>query len=271
MKLTALIENKATGNLIGEHGLAVHIEYNGKQYLLDTGASNKFQNNANQLGIDLNVRDGEIFGFLGPNGAGKTTTIKLITGILKPDSGNVSVNGINIIKEPVKTKKNIGFVPDNPEIFNRLTGLEYLNFIADIYEITDKERYGAINELSENFEIKDALQSSISSYSHGMKQKLVIIGALLHNPSVWILDEPMVGLDPKAAFTLKEMMRKHADNGNTVFFSTHIMEVAEKICDRIGIIKKGKIVFTGTIDELRNLKKDPDESLENLFLELIAE
>jgi ABC-2 type transport system ATP-binding protein len=221
--------------------------------------------------INLSVKNGEIFGFLGPNGAGKTTTIKLITGILKPNSGNVNVNGIDISKEPVKAKKNLGFVPDNPEIFNRLTGLEYLNFIADIYEISDKERYSAINELAENFEIKDALPSSVSSYSHGMKQKLVILGALLHNPSVWVLDEPMVGLDPKAAFTLKEMMRKHADNGNTVFFSTHIMEVAEKICDRIGIIKKGKIVFTGTIDELRDLRKDQDESLENLFLELIAE
>lgn len=221
--------------------------------------------------INLNIKNGEIFGFLGPNGAGKTTTIKLITGILKPDSGNVNVNGIDIIKEPVKAKKTIGFVPDNPEIFNRLTGLEYLNFIADIYEMPDKERYSIINELSETFEIKDALSSSVSSYSHGMKQKLVILGALIHNPSVWVLDEPMVGLDPKAAFTLKEMMRKHADNGNTVFFSTHIMEVAEKICDRIGIIKKGQIVFVGTIEELRDLRKDQDESLENLFLELIAE
>lgn len=221
--------------------------------------------------INLSVRNGEIFGFLGPNGAGKTTAIKLITGILKPDSGNIGVNGIDIIKEPVNAKKNLGFVPDNPEIFNRLTGLEYLNFIADIYEIPNKDRYNVINELSETFEIKDALPSSVSSYSHGMRQKLVILGALIHNPAVWVLDEPMVGLDPKAAFILKEMMRKHADNGNTVFFSTHIMEVAEKVCDRIGIIKKGKIVFTGTIDELRNMRKDQDESLENLFLELIAE
>lgn len=201
--------------------------------------------------INLEVKKGEIFGFLGPNGAGKTTTIKMITGILKPDEGEIFVNGINVVSEPIKAKKQIGFVPDNPEIFNRLTGIEYLNFIADIYEVDGKQRYEKINELAEIFEIKDALNSSIGSYSHGMKQKLIIIGALIHNPPVWILDEPLVGLDPKAAFLLKEMMRKHADNGNTVFFSTHIMEVAERLCDRIGIIKKGEIIFTGTIDELR--------------------
>jgi ABC-2 type transport system ATP-binding protein len=221
----------------------------------------------------LTVKKGEIFGFLGPNGAGKTTTIKLVTGILKPDTGNgsIKIEGIDMINEPVAAKKNIGFVPDNPELFNRLKGIEYLNFIADIYEVGNEERYKSINELSEMFEIKDALSSNISSYSHGMKQKLVIIGALLHNPPVWILDEPMVGLDPKSAFLLKEMMRKHADAGNTVFFSTHIMEVAEKLCDRIGIIKKGKIIFTGTIDELRSIRKEKDDSLENLFLELIEE
>lgn len=221
--------------------------------------------------VSLSVKKGEIFGFLGPNGAGKTTTIKLLTGILKPDCGNILVDGLNMIKEPVEAKKNIGFVPDNPELFNRLRGMEYLNFIADIYEVGNEKRYETINELAQIFEIKDALSSSVSSYSHGMKQKLVIIGALLHNPPVWVLDEPMVGLDPKAAFILKEMMRKHADSGKTVFFSTHIMEVAEKLCDRIGIIKKGKIIFTGTVDELRELRKDKGDSLENLFLELIEE
>lgn len=220
--------------------------------------------------INLEVRDGEIFGFLGPNGAGKTTTIKQITGILKPDEGSIKINGIDIVNSPVEAKKQIGFVPDNPEIFNRLTGMEYLNFIADIYEVPDEERFRKINELSEAFEIKDALPSSINSFSHGMKQKLVLIGALLHTPPVWILDEPMVGLDPQSAFILKEMMRKHADSGNVVFFSTHVMEVAEKLCDRIGIIKKGEIIFVGTIDELRGLRKDND-SLENLFLELIRE
>lgn len=220
--------------------------------------------------LNLEIRDGEIFGFLGPNGAGKTTTIKLITGILNPEEGCIKINGIDIGKNPVDAKKNIGFVPDNPEIFNRLTGIEYLNFIGDVYEVDDEKRFNIINELAESFEIRDALPSSISSYSHGMKQKLVIIGALLHSPPVWILDEPMVGLDPKAAFILKDMMRRHADSGNTVFFSTHVMEVAEKVCDRIGIIKKGRLVFVGTIDELRSMRKE-NESLENLFLELIEE
>jgi len=220
--------------------------------------------------INVEIRNGEIFGFLGPNGAGKTTTLKMITGILKPDGGSIKINGIDIVKEPVNAKGHIGFVPDNPEIFNRLTGMEYLNFIADMYDVPDKERYDMINELAEEFKIKDALPSSVNSYSHGMRQKLVLIGALLHNPSVWVLDEPMVGLDPEASFELKNRMRKHADSGNSVFFSTHIMEVAEKLCDRIGIIKKGKFVFVGTVDELRNTKKE-DESLENLFLELIKE
>ncbi|KRQ87259.1 putative ABC transporter ATP-binding protein YxlF [Caloramator mitchellensis] len=218
--------------------------------------------------LNLSVKQGEIFGFLGPNGAGKTTTIKMITGILRPDDGRIRINGIDVVKEPIRAKMHIGFVPDNPEIFNRLTGMEYLNFIADIYDIDNQQRYDKINELAESFEIKDALNSSIGSYSHGMKQKLIIIGALIHNPSVWILDEPLVGLDPKAAFVLKDMMRRHANEGNTVFFSTHIMEVAEKVCDRIGIIKKGEIIFTGTIDELRQASKE-EESLENLFLELV--
>jgi ABC-2 type transport system ATP-binding protein len=221
-------------------------------------------------GVELKVRGGEIFGFLGPNGAGKTTTIKTMTGILKPDEGEISINGIDMLRNPVEAKKNIGFVPDNPEIFNRLSGVEYLNFIADVYEVGSVERYERIHELAELFEIKDALPSSINSYSHGMKQKLVIIGALLHTPPVWVLDEPMVGLDPKAAFILKDMMKKHAEIGKTVFFSTHIMEVAEKVCDRIGIIKKGKIVFVGTIEELRQLRKG-EEGLENLFLELVSE
>lgn len=220
--------------------------------------------------ISLDIRNGEIFGFLGPNGAGKTTTIKMMTGILLPDAGSIEINGINIAKNPVEAKKNIGFVPDNPEIFNRLSGIEYLNFIADVYEVSEEERHKNIAQMGEEFKIKDALPSSINSYSHGMKQKLVLMGALLHNPPVWILDEPMVGLDPESAFELKNMMRRHTDAGNSVFFSTHVMEVAEKLCDRIGIIKAGKIIFTGTIDELRNLRKE-DESLENLFLELIKE
>lgn len=218
-------------------------------------------------GINLEVKKGEIFGFLGPNGAGKTTTIKLITGILKMDEGNIFVNGISIKDNPIEVKKQIGFVPDNPEIFNRLTGIEYLNFIADVYEMGKEEREDNILKLAKEFEIEDVLTESIGSYSHGMKQKIVLIGALMHNPPLWILDEPMVGLDPKAAFTLKNMMREHADKGNTVFFSTHVLDVAEKICDRIAIIKGGKIITVGTVEELKNKKHE--ESLEKLFLELI--
>ncbi|MCX7883533.1 MAG: ABC transporter ATP-binding protein [Caloramator sp.] len=218
-------------------------------------------------GINLEVKKGEIFGFLGHNGAGKTTTIKLITGILKMDEGNIFVNGISIKDNPIEVKKQIGFVPDNPEIFNRLTGIEYLNFIADVYEMGKEEREDNILKLAKEFEIEDVLTESIGSYSHGMKQKIVLIGALMHNPSLWILDEPMVGLDPKAVFTLKNMMREHADKGNTVFFSTHVLDVAEKICDRIAIIKGGKIITVGTVEELKNKKHE--ESLEKLFLELI--
>lgn len=220
--------------------------------------------------ISVDIRDGEIFGFLGPNGAGKTTTIKMMTGVLLPDSGSIKINGIDIVKEPIKAKQNIGFVPDNPEIFNRLTGIEYLNFIADVYDVSKEERHKNIMDMASEFKIADALPSSINSYSHGMKQKLVIIGALLHNPSVWILDEPMVGLDPESSFELKNMMRRHADSNKTVFFSTHVMEVAEKLCDRIGIIKAGRIIFTGTLEELKAQRKE-NESLENLFLELIKE
>lgn len=217
--------------------------------------------------ISFNVKKGEIFGFLGPNGAGKTTTIKLITGILKIDEGDIFVNGIDVKNNPIEAKKQIGFVPDNPEIFNRLTGLEYLNFIADVFDMNSEKRADIILKLADEFEIKSALKERISSYSHGMKQKLVLIGALMHNPPVWILDEPMVGLDPKSAYTLKNMMRRHADEGNAVFFSTHIMEVAEKVCDRIGIIKNGRIIFVGTVEELKQKKND--ESLEKMFLELI--
>lgn len=220
--------------------------------------------------ISLDIRDGEIFGFLGPNGAGKTTTIKMMTGVLLPDLGSIKINGVDIVNEPIKAKQNIGFVPDNPEIFNRLTGIEYLNFIADVYDVSKEERHKNIIDMANEFKIADALPSSINSYSHGMKQKLVIIGALLHNPSVWILDEPMVGLDPESSFELKNMMRRHANSNKTVFFSTHVMEVAEKLCDRIGIIKAGRIIFTGTLEELKAQRKE-NESLENLFLELIKE
>lgn len=221
--------------------------------------------------VTLSINDGEIFGFLGPNGAGKTTTIKLLTGILKADEGVICVNGIDINKNPIEAKKTISFVPDSPETFSKLKASEYINFIADVYKIPTEIRQERISEYATMFGILDVLNARISSFSHGMKQKLFLIASLVTDPHNWILDEPMVGLDPDAAFKLKELMRKRAEEGKTIFFSTHVMEVAEKLCDRIGIIKKGKIVFVGTKEELKQKYSGAeDKSLENIFLELTA-
>lgn len=217
--------------------------------------------------LNLTIPEGEIFGFLGPNGAGKTTTIKIITGIINADSGKIAINDINIKDNPIEAKKQFGFVPDNPDMFLRLKGIEYLNFIADMYDVSSEQRKERIDNLGERFEMVQALGDQIQSYSHGMRQKIVLMGALIHDPSVWILDEPMTGLDPKSAFTLKEMMREHAKAGKTVFFSTHVLEVAEKICDRIAIINKGKILFCGSFEEMREHFKE-NESLEKMFLEM---
>lgn len=216
----------------------------------------------------LTINDGEIFGFLGPNGAGKTTTIKMLTGILLPDSGEITINGLDIAKNPLEAKRQFGFVPDDPNVFLRLKGIEYLKFMADIYGIDSATRGERIEYLAKTLEMDTALNDKIQSYSHGMRQKMVIMGALLHNPSVWILDEPMTGLDPKSSFALKEMMKEHTTKGNTVFFSTHVLEVAEKLCDRIAIINKGKILFCGTIEELRNHRTE-NQSLEEMFLEMV--
>lgn len=218
--------------------------------------------------INLEIKDGEIFGFLGPNGAGKTTTIKMITGILEIDKGDILIDGKSIKKEPIEAKKQIGLVPDNPDVFLKLKGIEYLNFMADIYEVSTQDRVKRIKELSEKFEINNVLNNKIESYSHGMRQKLIIIGALLHNPKNWILDEPMTGLDPKSSFELKNMMREHANQKNTVFFSTHILDVAERLCDRIGIIDKGKLLFVGTYEDLKKELKE-NKSLEELFMEIV--
>lgn len=217
--------------------------------------------------LNLKINDGEIFGFLGPNGAGKTTTIKMMTGILKPTSGQILISGKDIEKEAIEAKKSFGYVPDNPEMFLRLKGIEYLNFIADVYDVKEDERKELIEMLVQKFDMSESLSIKISDYSHGMKQKIFIIGALLHKPQNWIMDEPMTGLDPKASHILKELMREHADKGNTVFFSTHVIEVAEKICDRIGIINKGNLISVGTVEEIKN-KFSKDESLENIFLEI---
>ncbi len=217
--------------------------------------------------MNLEISNGEIFGFLGPNGAGKTTTLKMMTGITSLSEGSITINDYDITKNAFLAKKEFGFVPDSPDILLRLKGREYLEFMASIYQIKKDVADERVKTLAEKFEIADALDDRISSYSHGMRQKLIIIGVLLHQPSNWILDEPLTGLDPKSAFTLKEMMREHADAGNTVLFSTHVLEVAEKICDRVGILSHGKLVFVGTIAELKKQMHE-DKSFEELFLEL---
>lgn len=218
--------------------------------------------------LNLEIKNGEILGFLGPNGAGKTTVIKMMTGILEIDDGDILIDGKSIKKEPYEAKKNLGLIPDSPDMFLNLKGIEYLNFIADIYKIGKEERIKYIREFSKKFDMENALNEKIESYSHGMRQKIIIIGVLLHQPRNWILDEPITGLDPKAIYDLKTMMKEYAKNGNVVFFSTHILEVAENLCDRVAIINKGNIVFVGKIEELREKMKE-NNSLEELFMEII--
>lgn len=219
--------------------------------------------------LNLTVNDGEIFGFLGPNGAGKTTTIRMLTGILQPTEGSVYIDSINLSENPIEAKKQFSFVPDNPETFSRLKALEYLNFIADVYKISEADRRERINYYCNKFGIKEVLKNKISSFSHGMKQKLFLVASLITDPQNWILDEPMVGLDPEAAFIVKDLMKERAGSGKTVFFSTHVMEVAEKICDKIGIIKKGELIFVGTLAELQSQHGKEGQSLEDIFLTLI--
>ena len=216
--------------------------------------------------LNMTVEKGKVFGYIGPNGAGKSTTIRLMTSILAPTSGRVMIGGHDMAKDPIAAKRHIGFVPDAHELYDRLTGLEYLNFMADVYQMEPAKRKEHIEKYLNLFELEDAAGEQIRSYSRGMKQKLTIIGALIHNPPVWVLDEPMVGLDPKSAHVLKEEMRRHCDAGNTVFFSTHVLEVAEKLCDEIAIIDKGKVLARGTMEELRS--GETGSSLEELFLQL---
>lgn len=215
--------------------------------------------------LTLNIKPGEIYGFIGPNGAGKSTTIKMITGITSFDQGEITINDISI-KEGINAKYQFGYVADSPDMFLKLKGLEYLNFLADIYKVDKETRKQRILDMANKFELTNALGDKIQSYSHGMRQKIMVMGALLHNPKVWILDEPLTGLDPKSSFILKEMMKEHASKGNSVFFSTHVLEVAEKLCDRIGIINKGKLVYEGTMNEIKEQYKGL--SLEEIFLEI---
>lgn len=220
--------------------------------------------------LSLTIEDGMIFGLLGPNGAGKSTTLKMITSILKPDKGNIFIDDISLKDDPFKAKQNFGYVPDSPDMFLGMKGEDYLAFIAAIYNIDKNEGLQKTEKLAERFNIKDNLGDYIINYSHGMRQKIMIIGMLLHSPHNLILDEPLTGLDPESFYTLKEIMRENALEGKTVLLSTHVLDVAEKICDKLAIINKGKIIFTGTLEELRQLKNE-NSSLETLFLELTKE
>ncbi len=216
--------------------------------------------------LTLEIGEGQVFGFIGPNGAGKTTTIRLLTGILQPTSGSVHIGGVDMAKDPIAAKRMIGFVPDASEMYDRLTGLEYLNFMADVYGVGKAERKAHMEKYLNLYGMEEAAGDQIRSYSRGMRQKITIIGSLIHQPKVWVLDEPMVGLDPRAAHVLKEEMRAYSDAGNTVFFSTHVLDVAEKLCEEIAIINRGTLVATGTLEKLRAGEKSA--SLEQLFLDL---
>lgn len=216
--------------------------------------------------ISLEIKDGEIFGFIGPNGAGKTTTIKCAAGLLGFEKGEIFIDNISIKEAPLECKRRIAYIPDNPDIYETLTAIQYLNFVCDIFGISQEERKEAINKYANIFLLDKVLGDLISTYSHGMKQKLAIIGALIHKPKLLFLDEPFVGLDPKAAYIVKELMRDLCNQGSSVFFSTHVLEVAEKLCDKIAIIKNGKIVAMGPTKEVTK-----DKSLEAVFLELADE
>ncbi len=219
--------------------------------------------------ISFEVKPGEIVGFIGPNGSGKTTTLKLLTGIYQKDQGTIKVAGYDIDKEPLEAKKNIGYISDSPDMFLRLKGIEFLNLIADIYEVSTTKRKERIKELTKAFGLEDILDSEMISYSHGMRQKMMVIAALIHEPDVWILDEPLIGLDPESAHQLKEMMKSHAKKGHAVLFSTHVLEVAEKLCDRVLIIKEGKLIYQGTLKDLK--KKYTKKDLEEIFLRMVQD
>lgn len=213
--------------------------------------------------LSLEINKGEIYGFIGHNGAGKTTTLKCVVGISDFDEGKITLNGVSVKENPVEYKKKIAYIPDNPDLYEYMTGIKFLNFISDVFGIDTNTRKEKIDKLSEQFEIKNDLGKPISTYSHGMKQKLAIIAAWIHSPEFIIMDEPFVGLDPKAAYILKGMMREACDNGCAIFFSTHVLEVAEKLCDKIAIIKKGDLIKSGTMEEVKG-----DDSLEDVFLEM---
>lgn len=218
--------------------------------------------------VSFEVRAGEVFGFLGPNGAGKTTTIKIMVGLLQPSSGKVMVAGYDVQAQPLQAKATSGYVPDNPNLYAKLTGRELLHFVGDLYDLKRDQVERRVDELLRTFDLAAAANDTIDSYSHGMQQKISLAAALMHDPKVLVLDEPTVGLDPKSARLIKDILRQMADRGAAVFLSTHILEIAERMCDRIGIINKGELIAVGTMDELRSLGKTGGSSLEDIFLSL---
>ena len=213
--------------------------------------------------LDLTINDGEIYGFIGHNGAGKTTTIKCLIGILSFEKGEILIDGLSIRDKPIECKRKIAYIPDNPDLYNYMSGIDYLNFIGDVFNVANEERVKRIDKYAGIFELTDSLANPISSYSHGMRQKLAIIAAWLHEQDLIVMDEPFVGLDPKASHDLKMMMREFCDRGGSIFFSTHVLEVAEKLCDKVAIIKQGQLIKSGTMEEVKG-----DSSLESVFLEL---
>ena len=216
--------------------------------------------------LTLHIAPGEIYGFIGHNGAGKTTTLKSVVGILQFDEGEITIDGHSVKADPLTCKRELAYIPDNPDLYDFMTGIKYLNFVADIFGVGAAERQARIRRYADAFELTDDLAQPIAAYSHGMKQKLAIIAAWLHQPRLIIMDEPFVGLDPKASHLLKGMMREVCDNGGAIFFSTHVLEVAEKLCDKVAIIKGGKLIRSGTMEEVKG-----DDSLEEVFLELEGE
>ena len=213
--------------------------------------------------LDLTINNGEIYGFIGHNGAGKTTTIKCLIGILSFEKGEILIDGLSIKDKPIECKRKIAYIPDNPDLYNYMSGIDYLNFIGDVFNVANDDRVKRIDKYAGIFELTDSLANPISSYSHGMRQKLAIIAAWLHEPDLIVMDEPFVGLDPKASHDLKMMMREFCDRGGSIFFSTHVLEVAEKLCDKVAIIKQGQLIKSGTMEEVKG-----DSSLESVFLEL---
>lgn len=220
--------------------------------------------------FSIEIPSGQIFGLLGPNGAGKSTLLNMIVGVLSPDAGRIEVDGIDLAEDPIGAKRHLCYVSDSPDHLLRLRGYEYLRFVADVYGVPEDIRATRATMLVKRFGMEGALERQLLSYSHGMRQKMMVIGALLPDPNVWILDEPMVGLDPRAARTLKDSMRAHADAGRTVLFSTHVLDVAERIVDRVGVIAQGELIFQGSVDDLHT-RFSADESLEDMFLELTEE